>query len=169
MTRTPLLFAGVLLAPMPVLAAELALSIEIPRLNVAEYHRPYVAAWLETPDGARATTLAVWYDTKMKDNGGTKWLKDLRQWWRRAGRTTSMPADGISGATRPAGTHALVVKGTGKALTGLNPGAYTLHVEAAREAGGRERLSIPITWGKAGGGSAKGTAELGLVKATVKP
>ena len=29
--------------------------------------------------------LAVWYDLKQKDNEGTKWLKDMRQWWRAAG------------------------------------------------------------------------------------
>jgi hypothetical protein len=34
----------------PVLAAEIQLEVEIPRLQVAEYHRPYVAIWLEQPD-----------------------------------------------------------------------------------------------------------------------
>ncbi len=34
----------------PALAAEMNVSIEIPKLNVAEYHRPYVAIWLEKPD-----------------------------------------------------------------------------------------------------------------------
>jgi hypothetical protein len=28
----------------------------------------------------------VLYDTRKKDNAGTKWVKDLRQWWRKAGR-----------------------------------------------------------------------------------
>jgi hypothetical protein len=30
----------------PALAADLELSLEIPRLTVAEYHRPYVAVWI---------------------------------------------------------------------------------------------------------------------------
>ena len=30
--------------------------------------------------------LSVWYDLKLKDNEGTKWLKDMRQWWRKTGR-----------------------------------------------------------------------------------
>src|SRR3990167_4840898 len=34
----------------PVLAADVQLEVEIPRLQVAEYHRPYVAIWLEQPD-----------------------------------------------------------------------------------------------------------------------
>ena len=86
------LFAG------PALAAGLAVSIEVPRLNVSEYHRPYVAAWIERADNTLATTLAVWYDVRTKTNNpegeGTKWLKDLRQWWRRGGRELTVPADG---------------------------------------------------------------------------
>ena len=63
-------------------------SIEIPRLNVAEYHRPYVAVWLEKPDQSFVGNIAVWYDLKLKDNEGTKWLKDMRQWWRKSGPRT---------------------------------------------------------------------------------
>jgi hypothetical protein len=33
----------------PALAAEVELSVEIPQQDVAEYHRPYVAIWLEQP------------------------------------------------------------------------------------------------------------------------
>ena len=71
-------------------------SIEIPRLNVAEYHRPYVAVWLEKPDQTFVGNIAVWYDLKLKDNEGTKWLKDMRQWWRKSGRELTMPVDGLS-------------------------------------------------------------------------
>ena len=38
------------LLAMPAYAAELNLSVEVPQLNVAEYHRPYVAIWLEGAD-----------------------------------------------------------------------------------------------------------------------
>jgi hypothetical protein len=44
----------------PALAAEMTVSVEIPRLNVAEYHRPYVAIWLEKPDQSFIGNLAVW-------------------------------------------------------------------------------------------------------------
>ncbi|MBW8720161.1 MAG: DUF2271 domain-containing protein, partial [Variovorax paradoxus] len=68
-------------------AASLAVNIEIPRLNVSEYHRAYVATWIERADNTVAGTLAVWYDVRTKTNNpegeGTKWLKDMRQWWRR--------------------------------------------------------------------------------------
>jgi len=60
-------------------AADLGLNIEIPRLDVAEYHRPYVAIWLETADQSALGDLAVWYDVAKKNNEGTEWLKDIRQ------------------------------------------------------------------------------------------
>src|SRR3546814_16747885 len=91
----------------PLYAADLQLDVEIPRLDVAEYHRPYVAIWLERPDQSHVANLAVWYDTKLKDKEGEKWLKDLRQWWRRSGRSLEMPVDGVSGATRAVGSHRL--------------------------------------------------------------
>ena len=40
-------------------AAEVQLKLDIPRLNVAEYHRPYVAVWLEKAGGE----LLVWTPT----------------------------------------------------------------------------------------------------------
>ena len=86
------------------LAADLSVSVEIPKLTVAEYHRPYVAMWIERANQSVAANLAVWFDLKQKNNDGTKWLKDLRQWWRRSGRELAMPVDGLSGATRAAGS-----------------------------------------------------------------
>src|SRR5262245_14601602 len=83
--------------------AELNLKLTIPRLDVAEYHRPYVAVWVENQDQSTAAQLAVWYQTDTKKEDGTQWLKDLRQWWRRGGREQQMPIDGVTGATRPAG------------------------------------------------------------------
>lgn len=35
------------------------ITVTIPRLNVAEYHRPYVAVWVEPAGGGAARTLAV--------------------------------------------------------------------------------------------------------------
>ena len=52
------------------IAADLSVKFELPQLNVAEYHKPYVAMWIEKADGAVASTLAVLYDVKKKDNAG---------------------------------------------------------------------------------------------------
>ncbi|VTU24434.1 putative periplasmic protein [Variovorax sp. PBL-E5] len=159
----------------PAFAAGLGASIEIPRLNVAEYHRPYVAAWIERADNSMAGTLAVWYDVRTRTNNpegeGTKWLKDLRQWWRRGGRELSMPVDGVTGATKPAGKQQLnFTEGMG-AMPQLAPGAYKFVVEAAREVGGREVVSIPFQWPPttASQSSASGKEELGEIKLELKP
>ena len=53
------LLPALLLLPFSVSAAELALDVEIPRLDVAEYHRPYVAVWIEREDASVAANLAV--------------------------------------------------------------------------------------------------------------
>ena len=159
----------------PALAAGLNVSVEVPRLNVSEYHRPYVAAWIERADNSLAGTLAVWYDVRTKTNNpegeGTKWLKDLRQWWRRGGRELAVPVDGITGATKPAGKHAVAVTEGSAAMPKLAPGAYKLVVEAAREVGGREVVSIPFQWPPTAAAqpTASGKEELGAIKLELKP
>src|SRR3546814_9844107 len=102
--------------------------------------RSYVAVWIEK-EGAKARTVAVWYDHDMKANEGTKWLRDVRQWWRAAGRAMTFPANGITGATRAPGAHKISF--TRAQLGAAAPGQYTLVIEAAREVGGRELLRIP--------------------------
>ncbi|MCA9134335.1 MAG: DUF2271 domain-containing protein, partial [Planctomycetales bacterium] len=40
---------------------KLEANIEIPRLSVSEYHRPYVAVWVQDEQRRVVATLAVWY------------------------------------------------------------------------------------------------------------
>lgn len=162
--------AGVL-ASLPVMASELQVSVEIPRLNVAEYHRPYVAIWIENHDRSSITHLAVWYDVKMKNNEGEKWLKDMVQWWRRGGRSLTFPVDGVSGATRAPGKHEVVFQSGVAPLGDLPAGEYKLIVEASREVGGRELVQIPFTWPASGEQSLQqqGKDELGAVVLGIKP
>jgi hypothetical protein len=157
----------------PVFASGLGASIEVPRINASEYHRPYVAAWIERADNSVAATVAVWYDVRTKTNNpegeGTKWLKDLRQWWRRTGRELEVPIDGVTGATKPAGKHQVSLADAATAK--LAPGAYKFVVEAAREVGGREVVTIPFQWppAKTDLQSASGSTELGEIKLELKP
>jgi hypothetical protein len=149
-------------------AADLSLSVEIPQLPVAEYHRPYVAIWIEGADQAIAANLAVWYQVR---GDHTKWLPDLRQWWRRGGRDLKVPVDGLTGATRPVGQHLLKFDAAQAPLTALKPGQYTVVVEAVREVGGREAVRIPFEWPikAAKRESARGSKELGAVALTLNP
>lgn len=194
--RTPFALALCGLAAAPAaIAADLDISVQIPQLDVAEYHRPYVAIWLEREDRSVAGNLAVWYSQKKGGapagpaaanakpvegkppaqagggEGGTKWLPDLRQWWRRSGRELSMPIDGVSGATRPVGEQKLSFKTGTAPLAELAPGQYKLMVEAAREDGGRELLDIPFEWPVTAATplKAQGKSELGAVSLQLKP
>ena len=140
----------------PVLAADLTVGIEVPRLNVAEYHRPYVATWIEAVDSRAVTNLAVWYDVKMKDNEGTQWLKDLRQWWRRIGRELQLPVDGVTSATRTPGEHTVTFDAAKSPLKDLPAGEYRVVVEAAREGHAAAVLAASIFhFGEIGIGEAK--------------
>ena len=161
-----------LLATSPAYATTLDINVEVPKLNVAEYHRPYVAVWLEGADQKVAANLSVWYQQTGNSEGhGTKWLPDLRQWWRKSGRTLEVPVDGVTGPTRPVGKHALSFNDKQPALKALAPGNYTLVVEAVREVGGRELVKIPFTWPTKTpqSGKAQGSSELGAVALAIKP
>lgn len=147
--------------------AQWQVSVEIPRIEVAEYHRPYFALWLEKSDGSFVSNLAVWYDIRQRQGqreDGTAWLKDLRSWWRKIGRELSMPVDGVSGPTRAPGRHTVSVS-----PGSLPPGDYVLAAEAARELGGREVLRAPLRWDgrRIEGGRAQGKTELGVVEISV--
>lgn len=164
----PLTSAVLALSATPVLAADLRVEIEIPRLQSAEYHAPYVAIWIEGPDQSAIGTLSVWYDVGLRNNEGLQWLADLRTWWRKAGRTLNLPADGVSGATRAPGRHSITYRGANATLSNLPAGQYTLVVEAARELGGREVVRTPFQWGGAANtASSQGASELGAVTVSV--
>ncbi len=185
--RIPLSLAAIAsgVLALPAQAAELNLSLQIPQLDVAEYHRPYVAAWIEREDRTVAAQLAVWYQQKraasappprgapMAQNaqGGTKWLPDLRQWWRRGGRELDVPVDGVTGATRAVGEYQLSFRQGQAPLGELAPGRYKLIVEAAREDGGRELLEAPFEWPTKSASElkAQGKTELGALRLTLKP
>ena len=154
------------LAAAPSQAANLELSLDIPTISVAEYHRPYVAVWVERPDQSAVKTLTVWYNLKAKNQEGEKYLKDLRQWWRRGGRELSLAADGLTGPSRAPGKQQVVFK-----APDLPAGQYSLVVEAAREAGGREVVRTPFQWPPKARqvSTVKGTSELGLVTLVAKP
>ncbi|MCG8394646.1 MAG: DUF2271 domain-containing protein [Pseudomonadales bacterium] len=139
-------------------------EVEVPRLRVAEYHAPYVAFWVESPDRSTIVPLGLWYDDQ------EKWLKDIRQWWRRTGRGQQAPYDGLTGATRVPGTHQVDFAEL-DSLQNLPAGDYELIVEAAREVGGREVLRLPFTWpaNRPQQQTVQGSNELGTVSLTIDP
>ena len=155
----------------PAAAAGIDVTVNIPQLKVAEYHRPYVAMWIEQPGQTPANTISIWYDDDMKANEGTKWLRDVRTWWRKSGRSMKFPAAGVSGATRAPGPQKISFTAGKGGMPNLAPGNYVLMIEAAREVGGREMLQLPFAWPPKPGQTvrAAGKTELGQVVATFKP
>jgi len=144
------------LLPLPALAVDVIVHFEIPRIDAAEYHRPYVAVWVEDARRRQVIHLAHWLEQE-------KWHRDLRSWWRRGGKSLRLPVDGVTGATRRPGTYTVDAAGD------LADGDYTLNVEAVREVGGREHIRIPFTWhGATLQGEAVGEHELGAVSYTIK-
>ena len=150
-------------APLP--SGDLTVSITLPRINSASYHRPYVAVWIERPDQTAVRTLSVWYDTGLPAGEGKDWLKDIRTWWRKDGRGLTLPADGVSGPTRAPGTQTVTIPAS--RLRDLPAGNYVLAVEAARELGGRELVRVPFRLGAANTASGTGETELGAVRVSV--
>ena len=127
-----------------------------------------MAIWVENPDQSIAANHAVWYNLR---GDHTKWLPDLRQWWRRGGRDLKVPADGLTGATRPVGQHILKFDAAAEPLAKLPPGKYAIVVEAVREVGGREAVRLPFEWPikATKRETAQGTKELGAVALSLNP
>jgi len=148
----------------------LVVALELPRIKVREYHRPYVAVWVEDESRELVQHVAVWYQQGKNEEGhGEKWLPDLRQWWRRGGRKMDDSVDAVSGATRSVGRHRIRV--TNEQLSKLKPGKYNIVVEASREVGGRELVRLPFSWPptKADQEKVSGKTELGQVSLQITP
>ena len=138
-------------------AADLTVELAIPALQTAEYHRPYIAVWVENAQRQPISQLALWLEQE-------KWHRDLRSWWRRGGSKLALPIDGVSGATRKPGHYTIASQSE------LPAGDYTLNVEAVREVGGREHLRIPFNWSGQGlQETAQGQSELGQITFTLEP
>ncbi|MGV3578997.1 DUF2271 domain-containing protein [Brevundimonas sp.] len=165
-----ILAAGAVSVAAPAVAADLNVTINVPSISTAAYHRPYVAVWIErAADDVPMHTIGLWYeagDTARGEGTGEQYLKDLRSWWRKGGRATTLPIAGATGPTRAPGRHTITAPAA--RMNALPAGQYEVVVEAAREQGGRELVRVPFTWGgAANNASASGTSELGAVSVSV--
>ena len=61
--------SGLLATAPAAYAASLDVNVEVPKLNVAEYHRPYVAVWIEDAGQKAAANLSVWYQQGSNSGG----------------------------------------------------------------------------------------------------
>jgi thiamine biosynthesis lipoprotein len=136
---------------------------QIPALSVAEYRRPYVAVWITDTRKEPVRQLLVHGDR-------LRWLREIPLWWRRAGRRDESMIDGLARPTPKQGQHMLVWDGRDDSGHRVEKGEYILHIEAAREHGERELVTVPFTLTtQPFSYQEQGAKELGRVKVSFKP
>ncbi len=112
---------------------ELAIKLDLPRMDNPRYRRPYVAVWVEDQDKYPVRTVALWFKNP-------RWLNELKTWYRDDQvRNLSEGSDisaTVSSATRAPGSYQLKWDGKDNAGKLVKAGKYTVVVEAAREHGG---------------------------------
>lgn len=101
---------------------------------------PYVAVWVERPDGTYVRTISLWIEQGSK---GRKYVPDMRKWYSSTGGTDVS----MSGATRAAGTYAVTWNGTDARNQPVAQGDYVIYIEAAREKAPYELLSQQVSVG----------------------
>lgn len=154
---------------LPAWSADSQLEINLVSAQGARAKRPYVAVWVEKAANHQfAGNIALWYDTGR--SVGSKWLPDLRAWWRANGSQANLPIDGVSGATRPAGLQTINLGAT-ETMKKLPAGDYEVVVEVTREHGGYDLVRLPLQWPVRTTQQTEntGSQELGRVRLTSKP
>ncbi len=127
--------AGV--AAQPAWPRPLVIDYEIPLQDVARYRPPYLALWIARPDGSPVRQLLVLGDR-------SRYLQELPQWWRLYGRDDEAAVHGIARPTRQPGHYSVAWDGRDDQGRPCPPGEYRIELEAAREHGGRQRLSLAV-------------------------
>lgn len=156
------LISAALFAVSPLQATEAEITLQIPEIETAQYYRPYVAVWVENAEQQSVKLIALW--RKEPD-----WLKDIRRFWRKIGRSEPNLVDAMTGATRTPGKHRLTWDGKDDQGKALAAGSYTLYVEASREQGGRSLQKIDFELnGKPAQFTAAAAEELGELHFIIK-
>jgi thiamine biosynthesis lipoprotein len=95
-----------------------------------------------------------------------QWQDDNYIWWRRVGRHTPNLVATTGRPTRAPGRYNVAWDGRNEAGQAVGQGAYTLHIEAAREHGGHSYVSTPLTLGASPATAATpADAEIGAAQA----
>ena len=114
---------------------EYSVSLNIPKMDVANYERPYVAIWIADKDRNLIRTLLL-------AGNEPRWMEENYYWHRRFGRKSGSIVDAVSEPTRRPGDYELIWDGRDHNGHVVPDGSYILHVEAAREHGGHQHDSL---------------------------
>lgn len=123
---------------------ELAITFEFNKIE-GNTHRPFAAIWVENEKKESVRNLALWYNK-------TKWIPDLKNWYRINGDSFKANKDNFSsvtGATRNPGKY--TIKWDGKDDKGkyVPQGKYTIMIETSKEHGTDEIIRQQIEFKKA--------------------
>lgn len=144
-------------APLPS-GFQVQVEYALPKVEVANYRKPYMIVWVTDADKNPIKTLLIL---------GTKrdYQEDNYVWWRRFGRKNPGLLDSVGRPTRAPGKYTVGWDGTDDAGKPVAQGAYLIHVEASREHGGHTYQSIPVQLGAKPVAAALPAAdELGAIK-----
>lgn len=121
------------------IAQDLEISLQLPKVSEGQYHRPYVAVWVEDSSEKSVRLIEIWREKP-------DWIKDLRRFWRKTGRSDQPLVDARTGATKGPGTYQLRWDGKDDQGAAVANGEYQLVIEAAREHGGRQLVKQKFNW-----------------------
>lgn len=158
--RTYLVAALLLCCGTAIAQQELEVQVELPKIETGTYHRPYVAVWIEDEQQQPVRLVEAWLDKP-------DWIKDLRRFWRKLGRSEPQLVDARTGATKGPGSYKVRWDGKDEQGKAVAAGNYVLFVEAAREQGGRNLAKQAFSWdGSAVQIEIQASTELGKIKLT---
>jgi len=124
---------------LPATASDLEIALQLPKISEGQYHRPYVAVWVEDSSEKSVRLIEIWREKP-------DWIKDLRRFWRKTGRADQPLVDARTGATKGPGQYRLRWDGKDDQGVAVPNGEYQLVIEAAREHGGRQLVKQKFNW-----------------------
>jgi hypothetical protein len=124
---------------LPATASDLEIALQLPKISEGQYHRPYVAVWVEDSSEKSVRLIEIWREKP-------DWIKDLRRFWRKTGRADQPLVDARTGATKGPGQYRLRWDGKNDQGATVPNGEYQLVIEAAREHGGRQLVKQKFNW-----------------------
>jgi hypothetical protein len=106
---------------------QVTINIDLPKMNVQRYRRPYVAVWIENLKGKSVRSITVW-------GNSPKYWPALPGWWKFAKDDKDL-IKAVTRATREPGKYDVVWDGKDDKGAAVPQGTYVVRVEVHREHG----------------------------------
>jgi FAD:protein FMN transferase len=123
---------------------EAAITFQIGDPRSAAGRRPYVAVYVETPEGRPVRTVALWSQRQIA------WLRQLRHWYR--GEVERQREEGgnlvttMTSPTRQPGTYTVIWDGRDNAGSLVQQGRYAILIETIRQNAGNHLVRQEFTF-----------------------